>query len=194
MTNNSIYKILDLNEIQTTYSYFNFAKPTPDQIDVVDIAHSLALICRYGGHIKQFYSVAAHSCLCHDMAVKDGHRDVAIYMLIHDFHEALVGDITRPVKIYMKEKFGFDFNSEICDPIDAAMYEKFKLTPPNINLELLIKYYDNKALFTEKDSLFYTHYDWGWTWDKLTPEEFAPYMDNTKDWKAELLYRFNIYQ
>ena len=34
--------------------------PDPQDIDIVDIAHSLAMQCRYNGHTDRFYSVAEH--------------------------------------------------------------------------------------------------------------------------------------
>lgn len=46
-----------------TYSgrQFDIAAPTPEMVDLEDIAHSLAMQCRYNGHCQHFYSVAEHS-------------------------------------------------------------------------------------------------------------------------------------
>src|ERR1035437_8999101 len=46
-----------------TYSGRRFCplSPNPDAIVLQDIAHSLAMQCRFNGHCKKFYSVAQHS-------------------------------------------------------------------------------------------------------------------------------------
>ncbi|ADK73425.1 phosphohydrolase [Roseobacter phage RDJL Phi 1] len=49
---------------------FQFMNPTPDQIDVNDVALALSRTCRYGGHTKRFYSVAEHCCLMSDWVLK----------------------------------------------------------------------------------------------------------------------------
>ncbi|WP_347929470.1 phosphohydrolase [Pseudomonas helvetica] len=73
---------------------FDVADPCPDLIDPRDIAHSLAHLCRFNGHTREFYSVAQHSCIVADL-VPDEHKLAA---LLHDATEAYVGDMVRPIK------------------------------------------------------------------------------------------------
>jgi uncharacterized protein len=85
--------------------------PQPDQIDIWDIAHHLSMICRYGGACKHRYSVAEHCVHVHDEFVHVYNispdsvapellrrkEEVALALLMHDAHEAYVGDLTRPL-------------------------------------------------------------------------------------------------
>jgi len=52
-----------MNNWIQTYSKIKFdaLNPTPDMIDIRDIARGLALTCRFTGQCKEFYSVAQHS-------------------------------------------------------------------------------------------------------------------------------------
>lgn len=68
--------------------------PHVDDIDPVDIAHALSLICRYGGHVRRYYSVAEH-CVLMSTAVSP---ENALWALLHDAAEAYVGDMVRPLK------------------------------------------------------------------------------------------------
>lgn len=68
--------------------------PDPAAIDIVDIAHSLALTCRYAGHVKRFYSVAEHLVL---MAMHVS-LPAQKWALLHDASEAYLVDVPRPVK------------------------------------------------------------------------------------------------
>jgi len=69
-------------------------EPASGDIHLLDIAHALSQICRYGGHTKQFYSVAQHSVL----ASRFIDPEHAKWGLFHDAAEAYLGDMTRPVK------------------------------------------------------------------------------------------------
>lgn len=76
-------------------------------IDIVDIAHSLALQCRFVGHCLVFYSVAEHSILVADtvakirlsyVGTKEDANKTLLAALLHDAAEAYLGDIARPIK------------------------------------------------------------------------------------------------
>ena len=109
----------------TTYTgkRLHYLTPTPDEIDVRDIAHALSMICRFGGQCRDFYSVAEHSLhVCNLVQPK-----YKLSALLHDAHEAYILDMPRPVKYDMPqyrvianeiqrvidEKFGTSTNEEI---------------------------------------------------------------------------------
>jgi uncharacterized protein len=69
----------------------------PEDIDIRDVAHSLAMQCRFNGHTRQFYSVAEHSWHVSRMCdAADG--QTALWGLLHDASEAYLQDIQRPLK------------------------------------------------------------------------------------------------
>lgn len=68
--------------------------PDPNDIDILDIAHSLANQCRFTGHVREFYSVAQHSVLAATL-VPD---ELQLTTLLHDGSEAYLSDIARPLK------------------------------------------------------------------------------------------------
>lgn len=71
----------------------------PEDINIFDIAHSLAMQCRYNGHTERFYSVAEH-CVLMSQWVPE--KD-ALWALLHDATEAYVGDMVRPIKKHMPD-------------------------------------------------------------------------------------------
>jgi hypothetical protein len=68
--------------------------PRVEDIDIIDIATALSNICRYGGHVRRFYSVAEHSL---HVAWRLP-RELRLDGLLHDAAEAYLGDIPRPIK------------------------------------------------------------------------------------------------
>lgn len=84
--------------------------PRADEIDPLDIAHALSMLCRYGGHVRRFYSVAEH-CVLMSHAVAPEH---ALWALLHDATEAYMVDLPRPInRILLDERAALLAKSEL---------------------------------------------------------------------------------
>jgi hypothetical protein len=68
--------------------------PRVEDVEILDIAHHLARICRFGGAIESHYSVAQHSVLVSSLVRPAD----ALCGLLHDATEAYLGDMIRPLK------------------------------------------------------------------------------------------------
>ena len=91
--------------------------PKPEDIDIRDIAHALSNICRFTGHVKQFYSVADH---CRAVA-KLVPPEMRLQALLHDASEAYLNDLARPIKKHP----GMDFYVIAESVLQRAIYVRF---------------------------------------------------------------------
>ena len=73
---------------------FNLANPSPDMVDLDDIATALSYTVRFNGHTGTSYSVAEHSVWVSRMCPPEAR----MHGLMHDAHEAYTGDIVSPLK------------------------------------------------------------------------------------------------
>ena len=120
--------------------YIDPFNPEPDKILLEDIAHALANIPRFGGHLQDFYSVARHSLHCFSLAPEE-HKLAA---LLHDASEAYLLDIPTPIKARIT---GY---KEAEDNLMAVIAEKFGFEYP---LNPIIKEIDKMVLEIEWDVL-----------------------------------------
>lgn len=91
-----------------------------EDVCVEDIAHALAMKCRFTGHVPAFYSVAQHSVLVAQ------HCENKLWGLLHDAAEAYLFDASRPVKHGLRAA-GCTLVDEIEASIMAAVCEQFGL-------------------------------------------------------------------
>jgi len=76
--------------------------PVAENICIEDIAHALSHCCRFAGHCREFYSVAAHSVLVYQLVLEHTEcKHTLAAALTHDASEAYIHDITRPLKQQM---------------------------------------------------------------------------------------------
>lgn len=112
--------------LTSTGKWFDILRPDPSLIDLCDIASALSKLCRFGGHCRQFYSVAEHSILAAKMMRqrKENNPTLIRWALLHDASEAYVVDIPRPAKRQLTEYI------KIEDAIQRAIAERFNLPWP----------------------------------------------------------------
>lgn len=82
-----------------TGKYFDVFNPDPDKICIEDIAHALANIPRFGGHLPRFFSVAEHSLDCMEAALLTSKLET----LMHDSPEYALFDMPSPTKKRLPE-------------------------------------------------------------------------------------------
>ena len=85
-----------------TGGVIDFLAPDPAAIDFFDIATSLSRIPRWNGHTvagRKAWNVAEHSILVCGLAIRAGcSKRTALLALLHDAHEAFIGDLISPFK------------------------------------------------------------------------------------------------
>lgn len=110
--------------------------PRADEVDIIDIAHGLSNICRYGGHCTRFYSVAEHSIYV-SQALPPALRMCG---LLHDASEAYLGDVIRPLKRFIPGYHEFEA------AVMTAVCERFGLSYP---MPPQVKEIDNNIILDE---------------------------------------------
>lgn len=87
----------------------DLASPQAEDIDFGEMANTLSKIARFNGrHAGIAYSVAQHSVMGADALYNEtGDGLIAGYFLLHDGHEYLVGDVSRPMVLLTQLMMGF---------------------------------------------------------------------------------------
>lgn len=130
---------------------FDFDDP---QVHLADVGLALARQCRFAGHCQRHYSVAEHSLL---MASRFSSPRMALHMLLHDAHEAFMGDITAPMKAWLAGQTNGS-STEAFDllegRINKELYRDLGVPQPTVIEKKEIRTADLRMLATEKRDLF----------------------------------------
>jgi len=140
----------------------SLTNPLLEDISTHDIAHSLSRINRFNGHTKgEPYSVAQHSVMVAELVEKRyPNEDASLYMaaLLHDAHEAYVGDISTPVKkalsLYVPDQI-----AELSALFDIAIEQSYELDFGLLHDDR-IKEADLSMLAAEKNDLMVSCGNW----------------------------------
>jgi hypothetical protein len=165
--------------IQTfTGRRFHYADMQPSDVHILDIAHALSMLCRYGGHSRMFYSVAEHSVLLCD-ALRAAGEDVHVQLagLMHDSTEAYCVDIPRPLKRMLSDYKAFE--NRAWDVIAS----RFGLMP---ELPAIVHEYDTRMLITERPVLFESPIPWP-RYEEVKPLP-GVLLHCAEPWKAKLAF------
>jgi 5'-deoxynucleotidase YfbR-like HD superfamily hydrolase len=103
--------------------------PSPNDIEIEDIAHGLARVARWNGQTfgEHAFSVAQHALLVEDIATAmhpDLTRRWRLAALLHDAPEYVIGDLISPFKAAL----GFDYKSFELRLLEA-IHRRFGLPP-----------------------------------------------------------------
>jgi len=127
-----------------TFSGISFypLDPQPEDINIADIAHGLAMTCRFAGQCQKFYSVAQHSVLVSQVCKPED----ALWGLLHDASEAYLVDMPKPLKILPE----FKWFVEVENRVQLAVSKHFGISevqPESVHSA------DRALLMTEKRDL-----------------------------------------
>jgi hypothetical protein len=134
-------KELQVNYLTVSGKSIDLLNIKGEDITIEDIAHSLSNQCRFGGHTRQFYSVAQHSL----RVAQALPSDLKLTGLLHDAAEAYVIDLPLPIKRSLPEYCVLE------DAVWAVIGSKFQLKDKD---HWLIKMADKMALRTEIEDFF----------------------------------------
>jgi len=184
-----------------TGKQFHFFDPAEREIDICDIARSLAMQPHFNGHLNRHFSIAEHSVLVAQYLFHT-YPDVfsfkeALYALLHDAAEAYIGDMVLPLKRTMPD---FQAVERI---IQRAIIDKFiGRDPTQFKPEVvqLLKEVDERILNDERHALIPpSSLVWntspqpldvqirGWDWEKAEQiflQQFYFYTRSTPELKS----------
>ena len=107
ITENTSFPMPLPNQFQVAAGrYVDITAPRPSDITIDDIALSLSRECRFGNFTRSFYSVAQHSVnVAAQVRAMGGDRVAQLIALLHDAHEAYIGDVPTPHKRAYGDRF-----------------------------------------------------------------------------------------
>lgn len=127
--------------------FFDLERPHPEDVRIQDIVQGLEAMPRWTGHTNSAWTVADHSVLTWRLllaAEPDASVERQLHVLLHDAHEAYIGDHSTPLKNLVPGL------REVARDVQAAILTSFRLAPvPGSGTQRAIKLADARALEIE---------------------------------------------
>ncbi len=137
-----------------TFSGERFSYHEPGPFRLVDIVHSLSCTVRFRGHTAEPYYVAQHCVLVALEMRECGETEEAVLAgLLHDAHEAYVGDVPSPLKWACPEF------KVVEDRVEDALHLAMMPHVP-LGARARVKKYDLRLLHREASSLMIPRPQW----------------------------------
>lgn len=124
-------------------SLVSYREPSPDAINIDEIAVALSRIPRFLGHTFQAYSVAQHCVLASRLCT-----DYPFHALMHDASEAYMGDCPRCLKDLLGRAW-----TDIETRLQAAIFDKFGIVRTT-DAAAAVKMIDDMLLHAEAHYMF----------------------------------------
>jgi 5'-deoxynucleotidase YfbR-like HD superfamily hydrolase len=140
-----------MNSKYITYSRIEFSPKDfkTVHVKIEDIAHALSMLCRYNGHICEFYSVAQHCIQVSKRLAGLGYSvKIQLCGLLHDAAEAYLGDLPAPIKELL-----YDYK-ELEKAYQDIIFSHFDLHDEWKHSHSIIKNADNDILEDEQKYYF----------------------------------------
>lgn len=158
--------------------------PEETTYNIVDIAHSLGMQCRWNGHVKRFLSVGQHCCYAHDF-VKD--KSAKKQALLHDATESALSDVARPIKGFLTGYVELEHRTE------TSLYRQFNIVPTEATTKS-VKEIDTLLLIRER-ALLINKADREWGFEGIDTSYIDEMLPTIPSWspakaKKEFLKRF----
>lgn len=146
--------------------------PGADEISIFDISEQLSRLCRFNGALRrdvEIYTVAQHSCLVSDHCPPE----LRLEGLLHDAHEYMLGDMSKPIKMNLALIAGADHWKALEQRVELAVRRRFGLPE---RMTPAVKEQDYIAVATEHRDLQNNtgQVDWG-TPPPPWPERIEPW-------------------
>jgi hypothetical protein len=179
---------------------FDLMEPRAEDVDFGEIAETLAHLPRFGANSEKPVSVAQHTLI----AALAAPAEIRPYVLLHDAHEAYIGDIVTPVVQALDrlwaEAHGGHYEAIGCPSkvigtlkhrLDGAIYAAAGLPVPDAPLRREIALADRRALVTERrDFCARPPLSWGAEIEQTPPLTMAFRYRPPGDVAGELLAAF----
>lgn len=169
-----LHKEIPMKAIPTKITMFSGKHLAPlalrrEDLCIEDVAHHLAMQCRWTGATRWHYSVAQH-CVLAARYVSD--RTKKYDALMHDSPETYLQDMAKPLKV--NPKIGLEYRK--AEKKVLAVLEPFF----NFEAELdVVKDIDLRLLVTEADQLVHGFAHWGYY------EDVVPLDITIRKWSPE---------